>query len=106
MILEKLILIIAVVGGSLIIAMYATYMERKVLMFPAFFILEIFVSSLPSITAWTWITIHLSRKEDREAHAKLVARLREAHDALAHREAEREAELVALTARVALKAAA
>jgi hypothetical protein len=83
-----------------------TYMERKILMFPAFFILEMFVSSLPSITVWTWITIHLSRKEDAETHAKLVARLRKAHELLIRREAQREAELEELTARVAMKAAA
>ena len=78
-----------------------TYMERKVLMFPAFFMLEFFVSSLPSITVWTWITIHLTRKEDKEAHAKLVARLKKAHEFLKRREAQREAELAELTARVA-----
>lgn len=83
-----------------------TYMERKVLMFPAFFILEFFVSSLPSITVWAWITIHLARKEDKEAHAKLVARLTKAHVSLKRREAERISELAELTKRVALKAAA
>lgn len=83
-----------------------TYMERKVLMFPAFFMLEFFVSSLPSITVWTWITIHLTRKEDAEAHAKLVAKLRKTHDFLKRREVEREGELEELTRRVAAKAAA
>ncbi len=83
-----------------------TYMQRKVLMLPAFFMLEFFVSSLPSITVWTWITVHLARKEDEEAHAKLVARLRKAHDFSKRREIQREAELEELSARVALKTAA
>jgi hypothetical protein len=64
------------------------YLGRKALMFPLCFLIELtpMVNTLPTTTFWTWRMIKIADKEDKEAHAKMVASLTRAHHAFMKRE--------------------
>lgn len=61
---------VQVVGG--------TYLAKKTLFFPLSILLEVFVSILPGITLWTFTMIYFARKEDKEAHVKILQRAEQA----------------------------
>lgn len=76
------------------------YMGRKALMLPATMMVEMmpFFNIFPSITFWTWYTIRISRKEDKEAHDTLVHKMQAEAKVLIRKERMRVQELATMQA--------
>lgn len=79
------------------------YMGRKALALPATMLIEMVpvANAFFSITFWTWYTIRISQKEDKEAHATLVHKMQIQEKMLIRREHIRVAQLAEMQKQIA-----
>lgn len=67
------------------------YLGQKIAFFPVSLLGELFISILPGITFWTGTMIYYARKEDKEAHAKILQKAQQTEYARGRQLEQREA---------------